>query len=454
MAQTQTKPRSTIFINRSFTLLLAGDVISLIGDAILFVSVGLWVAYTLSKGQSWGPLIISGVTIMGILPRIFIRPLAGVFVDRWNQRKTMMMTDSARTVLILALAILAALPTSFFGTANSYLYIIIIGLCIASFLESLCGQFFYPSRTSMMKDIIPESQLQGAYSLLQLSNAASLIIGPPIGVLLYNLGPQFAFGADAASFLLSFLFILYIRNTAPHQHTNISQTETISQSFRNGLKYFTGNSILMSLLIILSIATLGSDMLNPLLVFFTRDNLHASPQFYGYMLITAGIGGIAGAIVTPIVSKRFSEKNVLVWTLIIGGALTLCIAGSMSKYLVIIFIFFTIFFITFFDVAANVLMMKVTDKAFIGRTTSIMNPIISVAGLAASSLAGFLASVVFYGAHVSIGVISLNNISLVYTISSILFIVSGIYTYFSLRLPAPNTATQENITPTTETTLA
>ncbi len=247
MSQAQAKPRSNIFINRSFTLLLAGDVISLIGDAFLFVTVGLWVAYALLKGQSLGPLLISGITVMIILPRIFIRPLAGVFVDRWNTRRTMLITDSARTVLILALAVLAALPVSFFGSHNKYLFVIFIGLFVASFLESLFGQFFYPSRTSIMKDIIPEDQLQGAYSLLQLSNAAAMIVGPPLGALLYNIGPQFAFGADAATFLLSFLFILLIRNIAPRHSTNTSQTETISQSFFSGLKYFMSNSILVSL---------------------------------------------------------------------------------------------------------------------------------------------------------------------------------------------------------------
>ncbi len=454
MSQAQAKPRSNIFINRSFTLLLAGDVISLIGDAFLFVTVGLWVAYALLKGQSLGPLLISGITVMIILPRIFIRPLAGVFVDRWNTRRTMLITDSARTVLILALAVLAALPVSFFGSHNKYLFVIFIGLFVASFLESLFGQFFYPSRTSIMKDIIPEDQLQGAYSLLQLSNAAAMIVGPPLGALLYNIGPQFAFGADAATFLLSFLFILLIRNIAPRHSTNTSQTETISQSFFSGLKYFMSNSILVSLLIVLSIAALGGDMINGLLVFFNRDNLHATPQFYGYLLITAGIGGIAGAIASSAVSKKFSEKNILVWSLIISGVMILFFAGSSSKYVVLAVIFFAVFFMTFFNVSANVVIMKVIEKDFIGRATSIMNPFISIAGLIASSLAGFLASIVFYGAHFSFAYMVINNISLVFAISGFMFVLSGAYTFFMLQLPAPNSAAPEINSPIAEADLA
>jgi len=69
---------------RNFALLWFGQLISLLGDWILFVALPFYI-YTLT-----GSTLATGIMFMvQTLPRLFLGSVAGVFVDRWNRRRTM-----------------------------------------------------------------------------------------------------------------------------------------------------------------------------------------------------------------------------------------------------------------------------------------------------------------------------------------------------------------------------
>ncbi|HEX8727835.1 MAG TPA: hypothetical protein VF739_04390, partial [Ktedonobacterales bacterium] len=78
------------FINRNFALLWAGQSISYIGDALLDFTFVLWIAFDLGRGQSWAPLAVSGVLAASSVGTLLIGPISGVFVDRWDKRRTML----------------------------------------------------------------------------------------------------------------------------------------------------------------------------------------------------------------------------------------------------------------------------------------------------------------------------------------------------------------------------
>jgi MFS family permease len=63
----------------------------------------LWVAVYIAPGQSWAPLAVSGVMIAALLPTLLVGPIAGVFVDRWEKRTTMLRMDAIRAILVALL---------------------------------------------------------------------------------------------------------------------------------------------------------------------------------------------------------------------------------------------------------------------------------------------------------------------------------------------------------------
>ena len=89
-----------LLINRDFALLWSGRSISLIGDFAFDTTLILWIATILAKGQPWAPLAVSGVLLATSIPVFFIGPIAGVFVDRWNKRQTMLWTHVPHVYLL------------------------------------------------------------------------------------------------------------------------------------------------------------------------------------------------------------------------------------------------------------------------------------------------------------------------------------------------------------------
>src|SRR5262249_14063189 len=79
--------------NRNFAVLWSGQLISNLGDFVFDTTLVVWIATELTRSQPWAPLAVSGVFLAATTPILLIGPLAGVFVDRWDKRRTMLATD-------------------------------------------------------------------------------------------------------------------------------------------------------------------------------------------------------------------------------------------------------------------------------------------------------------------------------------------------------------------------
>ncbi|HEX3641028.1 MAG TPA: MFS transporter, partial [Ktedonobacteraceae bacterium] len=95
--------KSRLLINRNFALLWSGQIISIAGDFVFETTLILWIVTLVAQGQPWIPFAVSGILLTTSLPALIIGPIAGVFVDRWDKRRTMLWTDALRAILILLL---------------------------------------------------------------------------------------------------------------------------------------------------------------------------------------------------------------------------------------------------------------------------------------------------------------------------------------------------------------
>src|SRR5579884_4333090 len=86
------------FINRNFALLWWGQAISSVGDYAWDTALVLWIASVLARNQASAPLQVSGVILAAALPQIVVGPIAGVFVDRWDKRRTMVVATALQAV--------------------------------------------------------------------------------------------------------------------------------------------------------------------------------------------------------------------------------------------------------------------------------------------------------------------------------------------------------------------
>ena len=89
--------------NRNYAKLWYGQAASTIGDAVFGTTLVLWVSQVLARGAPWAPAAVSGILVAAGIAIALVGPVAGVFVDRWNRKSTMMRTEVVRAAMVAGL---------------------------------------------------------------------------------------------------------------------------------------------------------------------------------------------------------------------------------------------------------------------------------------------------------------------------------------------------------------
>lgn len=191
-------------------------------------------------GQSWAPLAISGVLIATAIPTLLVGPFAGVFVDRWNKRRTMLVMDACRAAFSLLLLVL-----SMSNIASTHFPIMLLaeiyGIVI---LMTTCTQFFNPASVAMFGSIVVKDDLTRATGRQQATSGLANILGLSLSApLFFGLGVQWALLINALSFLISFATILFIRVqfSETDSKRQAERKNSFMQDFRAGLHFYAHN---------------------------------------------------------------------------------------------------------------------------------------------------------------------------------------------------------------------
>lgn len=292
---------------RNFALLWFGQLISLTGDYVLIVALPFY-TYQLT-----GSVLATGVMfLVQALPGLFLGSLAGVFVDRWNRRWTMIVSDLLRAGILLLLL---------FVHSRDLVWIIYA----VAFIEQVVSQFFIPARGAIIPHLVEEQHLMAANSLNSTSDAITRLVGPPLGgVLLTLLGLSSVVLIDSASYLISGVMILLIAMPALPVAVTVAQqiTETSRHSvaaslagvwrdWLDGLRLVIQERILTTLFVTAAFMMLSQGIINVLIVVFVKAVLHGDASTFGLLITFQGIGMLAGAVLVGQLGKRLKPAYLL-----------------------------------------------------------------------------------------------------------------------------------------------
>ena len=186
-----------MLVNRNYAKLWYGQAVSAIGDTVFATTLVLWVSQVLARGLAWAPAAVSGILVAAGAAIALVGPVAGVFVDRWNRKSTMMRTEVIRAAMVTGLTGLSFVPVRDLpiGLWLAAVYLVV-------FVLNAVGQFFNPARFATTGDVVHgEQDRVRAAGLAEATASAAGIIGPPIAaVLLVTVGFQWALAANAASY--------------------------------------------------------------------------------------------------------------------------------------------------------------------------------------------------------------------------------------------------------------
>ena len=432
----QPRKKSTWLINRNYRFLFVGQAVSLLGDQLSTYTIILWIVSIIAVGQSWGPLAISAVLVSSILPNFLIGPVAGVYVDRWNSRVTMIRMDIVRAVLAGLLVLctgVVPLPPVFHVHS-----VLLSTICVLVFLSSACSQFFNPAYMSLLTKIVSQEDLPRAAGLGQSMQAFAMIVGPlSAAPLLFSFGIQWALLIDVLSFVVSFVTIAAIRGTL--SPVTSSEQSDFWRELKEGLHFSFSNRTIRTIIISSCIATLGAGAFDALYVFFLIGNLHAPASLTGVVAMTMGLGTIVGAVIAARLAKLLSLETLFVYSLVGIGLCLLIISRLASLPLaLVLFLLFGMSLATL-RVASSPLLLNETPQMMIGRVFAVLGPTSTLASLVSAILSGFLASVLLVHLHLQILGTTLGPIDTIFIGVGLLFLLSALYSHRSLvrRGPPP-----------------
>jgi len=273
-----------------FALLWLAGLISVAGDYALIAALPVH-AFMLTGSAAAG-----GVFAATLVPRVLLGSIAGVYVDRWDRKRTMVLADILRAACILPL----------FAVSSADLLWL---LYLVRLVTGIVGLVFDPAENALLPKLVGEEHLISANALNALNDNLGRLVGPAVGGVLYASG---GIGAvvlvDAVSFLGSAALIAAIRTNArveqatgdsPH-----SPLTRLTQELRDGLSLVGRNPVISAILVSIGIGMLAEGTFQVGFAPLVLEVFDGGAQGAGIVLSAQAIGGlIAGALVARAASK-------------------------------------------------------------------------------------------------------------------------------------------------------
>jgi len=353
------------------------QVVSLFGDFLALFAVIAVVSF----GMHGTPRQIVGVQIAYMLPMVFIGPIAGVFVDRWPLKPTLISSDLLRAVIAVLL-----IP----ATAVWQVYIVLAAL-------SCVSAFFSPAQQVTIRTHVPAHGLISANALMQIAFMGSRVVGPgAAGAIVAALGPAVCYGVDVASFLISAALIasVAIQRAAAAPRGDGSSTNKIHQiwiDMRQGLSFIVHHAAVVFVVMAMAAGLFTVGCFGPLVAIHVRDTLHGSERLFGIVSGTVGFGMLAGTQVMRKLSQRFAD-DLIVLSGLAGIGIGALVLGTMPSALAAVAAMGIIgFAFSAIMVPAQTLLQRETPREMIARVSSTNISVAFMAQILGLLLSGYLA---------------------------------------------------------------
>lgn len=265
--------------SRNYKLFFTGQGISLIGTWMTRIATS-WLVYRLTGSAA----LLGLVGFAGQIPAFVLGPVAGVWVDRWNRHRTIVVTQVFSMVQSFALAALAL------GQIITVTEIVALALA-----QGIINAFDMPARQSFVIQMVDQREdLPNAIALNSSIVNASRLIGPAIaGIVVAGLGEGYCFLLDGISYIAVIVSLLMMRvapssSTKPQRH--------IVHELIDGWRYVTGSVPIRSILLNLSIVSLFGMPYSVLMPIFAARILGGGAHTLGFLMGATGVGALGGAL--------------------------------------------------------------------------------------------------------------------------------------------------------------
>jgi MFS transporter, DHA3 family, macrolide efflux protein len=359
--------------------LWAAQTISVFGDFLALFAVIAILTFKLHATAQQ----VTGIQIAYMLPIAILGILAGVFVDRWPLKPTMVASDSIRAALCLLLLVC---------TQVWHFYAVLAAISIVS-------SFFSPAQGVAIRSAVPLHGLRSANALIQQVMFGMRIIGPAIAsMMVAYAGAKSCYLFDSFSFIASACIIASLtflkpEKAAPAPHTPTHDASAIRKvwiDMKQGISFIFHHAALLFVILAMAAGMFVIGCFGPLIAIYVRDSLHASTKMFGLVSPMIGVGMLLGINGLNTLGKKLSN-TVLVYSGLIGIAVGLVILTLLPHiWSTLVGNFIIGFAVAAIIVPAQTLFQQATPPELMGRVGSTFMSIIFAAQIAGLILSGLL----------------------------------------------------------------
>jgi DHA3 family macrolide efflux protein-like MFS transporter len=271
-----------------FFTIWTGQAFSLFGSQLVQFALVWWLTKTTGSAT-----VLATASLVGLLPQVFLGPMAGALVDRWNRRITMILADSIVAAASILLAII-------FISGKEQIWQVYLIL----FVRAAAGGFHWPAMQASTSLMVPKEHLSRIQGFNQMLNGAMNIASAPIGALLLSLLIMPGILAiDVGTALLGIILLFFINIPQPKISASLESIDnksSLGADLRAGLHYvwsWPGMTMILLIATVINLLLTPAFSLLPILV--TKHFSQGALQL-AFLESSWGIGVVIGGLVLGI----------------------------------------------------------------------------------------------------------------------------------------------------------
>jgi MFS family permease len=301
VARAGTPPRgdvASLWRNRDFRIVVGGQGLSALGDAVSYTALPLLVLALTGSG-----VLMGVVGILQTLPDLVFGLVAGAYADRHDRRRMIIYGDLGRAVLT------ALIPISFWLGLPTMAVILLVTTPI-----HVLRVFWLAAWTAAVPSLVGRDMVGRASGIAEAFFSLAFIVGPALaGILAGTIGPAPTLAIDAASFLLSVGAFVFVRR--PLQAAAPSRDVRLVSDVLEGVRYVWGQPTLRAIIAFWTAISVASAPITAAVVYYLRLDRGASPELVGVVLSAFSVGYLVGSLLAGYATKG------RVGLVILGGSL-------------------------------------------------------------------------------------------------------------------------------------
>lgn len=361
---------------RDFRYLWSAQVVSDFGDNLTAITLII-----LIQRLTGSTVAIAGLLVAIALPTLIFGTVAGVYVDRLDRRRVILVSDLLRAVLVLGFLFVRSVE-------------MVPLIFVLAFLQAGVGTIDNPARAAYLPAVVGTDKLLAANSVSQTSRIIFNLLGTAAAGILAGVADTLApaFILDSATFFASFLLISRIR--ADGRPDRSDAPSKVWAEMKQGFGVMIASRPLRAVLISLSMTMLGLGAVNVLFIPFLIEDLMVSEAFLGAIEASQVAGMVISGTLVAILAVRLRPSS-MVWTGLVGiGVFVGAISWAQSVWHVMAFLFLVGLAVGPAQAGANTLSQTLVEDRMRGRVGGVLTTLISAANVVSMGLAGVAAAAI------------------------------------------------------------